>query len=371
MFDFHAHTSTVAWLLLQIKTKIIISSYQCTAYWVIHSGLTDGGLWPEKNAKGQVKGQLSIETWYLARGLDPLGSGSAEINLAEVAKILGISIYSVRRRLKWGFNLGLFRGDKVRLGVGTIRIFYSSLAEVCRRLNIADIGACTEIDISQIRNIKFIAAEAEALKLQNQSLYKETHRKKRDRFKKVLTAEEMTTSELCNGAILFRRGRFTFLKRSVSSYGGSQKRIAYEMGRHPSTVQRRLSDGYRLRHGLEPVAKTQLAVAPLVNNQWIEGNPTPIKKLVPGQRLIVIAGWGKFRAVTNVYSFPFELLPKRPARAKVKRTIQRQADRDLVSNDWKLNPEYQAFRVAEYAEFNKDSLSFKKNRPPGKEGETP
>lgn len=337
----------------------------CSISATTYSGLSDGGLWPQKNLKGQVKGQSSIKLWYLVRALDQQGSGSSVVRLADIAKILQVSIYSVRRYLKWSFSLGLLRGDKLRRGIDQYRIFYSSLANVCAHLNIADIGGCTSIDISEIRNIKFIAAEAEALRLQNQSLYKEKHRKKRDRFKKILTPEELTTSELCNGAILFRRGRLTFLKRSVSAYGGSQQRIAYEMGRHPSTVQRRLANGYRLEHGLEPISKTQLAVAPLTINQWIDGQKTPIKKLVPGQHLIVVPGWGKFRAANNVYSFRFELLPKRPARSKVKRTIQRTADRELVSNDWKLDPRYQAMRAAEHAEFNKGSLSLKTSAPAG------
>lgn len=367
------YSSILCFHLIDISARLILASKpQPIGITVtIHSGLADGGLWPAKNEKGQVKGQNSIQLWYLLRALDKDGNGSAVVRLSDIAKILRISIYSVRRYIKSAFALGLLRGDKVRWEANRHRIFYSSLADICARFNIADIGGCRDIDISEIRNIKFIAAEAEALRLQNQSLYKEKHRKKRDQFKKVLTPEELTTSELCNGAILFRRGRLTFLKRSVSSYGGTQKRIAYELGRHPSTVQRRLSDGYRHRHNLDPIAKTQLAVAPQTINQWIDGQATPIKKLAPGQNIIVIPGWGKFRIVNNVYSLPIELLPKRPARQKVKRLIKRNADREAFSNDWKLDPRYQAMRAAEYAIFNQDSLSLKSSLPPGKRGGEP
>lgn len=369
----HKYHSILALHLIDVYARLMLASKpQPIGITVtIHSGLADGGLWPEKNEKGQVKGQNSIQLWYLLRSLDKDGNGSAVVRLSDIAKILRISIYSVRRYIKSAFALGLLRGDKVRREANRVRIFYSSLADICARFNIADIGGCTSIDVSEIRNIKFRAAEAEALKLQNQSLYKEAHKKKRDRVKKILTPEELTSSDLCNGPILFRRGRLTFLKRSVSSYGGTQKRIAYELGRHPSTVQRRLSDVYRNRHNLDPIAKTQLAVAPQTINQWIDGQATPIKKLAPGQNIIVIPGWGKFRVVNNVYSLPIELLPKRPARQKVKRLIHRNANREAFSNDWKLDPRYQAMRATESAEFNKNSLSLKSSPPPGKRGGEP
>ena len=174
----------------------------------------------------------------------------------------------------------------------------------------------------------------------------------------------MTSFDLCQRQILFRRGRVTFLKRSANFYGGSQDRIAWNEGRHLSTIQRRLSDGYRDKHGLQPIVKTQLAVAPKTFKQEVPGS-RPITRYYPGQHLITVPHLGKFRLACNIYSIDIELQSKRYARAKIKRSIKQKADRELISNDWKLQPEYQAMRKAEATVFNQVSLSLKKNSPAG------
>jgi hypothetical protein len=321
-----------------------------------HAHLADCGLWPNKNLKGQVKGQCAIELWYLLRGLDQQGAGSATINLHYAAKILQISLPSLRRRIKSGLDLGLF-GGVVKGEIGEVRIFYKSLKSVCTALEIADLGACWDGDIADIPYLKFGATEAEAMKLQNQSQYVESRRKKKGGFR-LLSPEEMTSFDLCQRQILFRRGRVTFLKRSAKFYGGSQDRISWNQGRHISTIQRRLSDGYREKHGLERITKTQLAVPPKTFRQEVPGKP-PIFRYYPGQHLITVPNIGKFRLACNIYSIPIELQSKRYARAKIKRSIKQ------------LDPRYQAMRRAEAAVFNKVSLSSEKIAPPGKEGKTP
>lgn len=328
-----------------------------------HAHLADCGLWPSKNLKGQVRGQNAIELWYLLRGLDKKGAGSATINLQYAAKILQISLPSLRRRIKSGLDLGLF-GGVVKGEVGQVRIFYKSLVSVCTTLELTDLGACWDADIADIPYLKFGATEAEAIKLQNQSQYVESHRKKNRCFKEILSPEEMTSFDLCQRQILFRRGRVTFLKRSANFYGGSQERIAWNEGRHISTIQRRLSNGYRERRGLDPITKTQLAVAPKTFKQEVPGS-RPITRYYPGQHLITVPHLGKFRLSCNVYAIPIELESKRYARAKIKRSIQQKADRELISNDWKLQPEYQAMRRAESAVFNQVSLSLGTSAPAG------
>lgn len=359
------HSSILSFYLVAISARLILAlKPQPTGITTtFHAHLADCGLWPNKNLKGQVKGQCAIELWYLLRGFDKQGCGSATINLSEAAKILQISLPSVRRRIKNGLDLNLFAGV-LRVGVNKYRIFYKSVTSVCSILEIADPGACWDADIADIPYLKFGATEAEAMKLQNQSQYVESHRKKNRCFKNLLSPEEMTSSELCNGQILFRRGRVVFLKRSANFYGSSQERLAWNAGRHISTVQRRLSNGYRERHGLKRVAKTQLALPPKTFKQEVPNRP-PITRYYPGQHLITVPHLGKFRLACNIYSIPIELQSKRYARAKIKRSIQQKADRELVSNDWKLEPEYQAFRRAESTVFNKVSLSLNTSAPAG------
>lgn len=358
------HSSILGFYVITISARIILTlKPQPTGITVtFHAHLADCGLWPNKNLKGQVKGQNAIELWYLLRGLDKQGAGSATINLNEAAKILQISLPSLRRRIKSGLDLGLFAGV-VKGEVGQVRIFYKSTKSICTALEIADLGACWDGDIADIPYLKFGATEAEAMKLQNQSQYVVRRKKKRS-FKNLLSPEEMTSSELCNGQILFRRGRVTFLKRTANFYGSSQDRLAWNAGRHISTVQRRLSNGYRERHGLERVAKTQLAIPPRTFRQEVPGRP-PITRYYPGQHVITVPHLGKFRLFCNIYSSPIELQSKRYARAKIKRSIQQKADRELVSNDWKLDPRYQAMRRAEAAIFHKADLSLKHEPPAG------
>ncbi len=363
------HSNILAFYVVSMSARIFLALRPTTGIiTTFHAHLADGGLWPNKNLKGQIKGQCAIELWYLLRGLDEQGSGSATINLNEAAKILQISLPSLRRRIKAGLDLELF-GGVVRVGVGQYRIFYKSLKSVCTTLEITDLGACWDADISTIPYLKFGATEAEAIKLQNQSQYVEIRRKKKGSFKNLLSPEEMTSCDLCQRQILFRRGRVTFLKRSANFYGGSQKRIAHNQGRHVSTIQRRLSDG-RERHGLERIAKTQLAVPPRSFKQEVPGK-RPITRYYPGQHIISVPHLGKFRLSCNIYSIPIDLVSKRYARAKIKRSITQKLDRELVSNDWKLDPRYQAMKEAENAYFNKQNLLDQKSLAAGQGGDLP
>lgn len=330
----------------------------------IHSRIVDCGLWSEINHKGQLKGHLAIQLWYLCRCLDICGSGTVILNLHEAARLLKISRASVRRRLKLGMKLELFRFSKA-INDGNYKIYYSSLEKICVRHNIRDLGAITEIKLEDLRHLKFKATEAEALKLQKQSRHKEAKQNpKADRWRRTIDPEKLISSELGCGAILTRRGRLTLLKRSARPYGGSQKTLANRQGRHISTIQRRLSDSYREQHGLEPVPKTQLAAAPRRMPKFVNNKRPEIMRLEPGQNLIFVPGLGKFRLCCNVYAIDLELKRCSSLRAKVKRAFKRAEDRELVGNDWKLNPEYLAYKADLRAMNDKFKLSQKKSRPP-------
>lgn len=330
----------------------------------IHSAIIDCGLWSEVNHKGQLKGHSSIQLWYLCRGLDTCGSGTVILNLRETARLLKISCASVRRRLKLGIELEFFRFFEA-INDGNYKIYYSSLENVCLRHNITDLGAITEISLGELKHLKFRATEAEALRLQNQSRYKEVKRNpKKDSQRRTINPETLTSSELGNGAILAKMGRLTLLKRSASPYGGSQKRIAWNMGRHPSTIQRRLSDGYRELHQLDPILKTQLAAAPKIFEQFVSASRPPIRRVLPGQNIIFVPGLGKFRICCNVYVIDLELKRNSSQRARIKRAFKRAEDRELVSNDWKLQPEYLAYKASLREQNDKFQLSQKKMRPP-------
>lgn len=348
---------------LQIASKICLEAYNQNYRITLHSGLADPGLWPGINAKGQVKGQLAIQLYYLCRASDTAGSGWADIDVTAAAAVLETSIYSIRRRIRWGFQHGLFTA-KLRRSPGVFRIYYSSLVKVAARLGLSDLGAISSITVFDLPKIKFKATEAQALQLQKRSRYNQT---RKNRQRKTADPEMLVRSEICNGPILTRYGRLSFLKRSYAPYGGSQTRLAWEMNRHTSTVQRRLSDGYRQKHGLEPVEKTQLAVSPNYTTQVLTSGRPPIRKLDRGQRLIKIPRLGTFRITNNVYSIPDTLQPKRNLRAKVKRAIR--AAELAKETEWKLDPLHQAnkttlieCKLQRYQAY-KASLSIETSRP--------
>jgi hypothetical protein len=291
---------------------------------IIHSAIADPGNWSGKNHKGQVAGSGCSQLWDLLHSVDNVqGSGNVIADLRIVAHTLGKSLYTIRRWLKAGLRLGFFRGCE-RVATKTYRIFYSSKQNICKSLQLTDIGACIEVEVSDLKNAKFLATEAEVLKLQNQSKWLEKEKKHKNLKKCVPAAEILTTSEICSGAILCKADgdRFTYLKFYAHAHGGSQKKIASNMGRHPSTIQRRLSDGYRKRHGLEPIPKTQI-LAPV---QRDAPNSQGIRKIVThGEGKIWKTRLGLFKVCPNVYDVPHQLVSKRYLRGKIKRAIKAHA----------------------------------------------
>ena len=299
----------------------------------VHAALADPGNWITKNHKGQVSGHSAIKFRYFLEANDIQGSGNLTLDLRLAAIAFERSVYTIRRWIKFGLAMGILRSCR-RVGTKTYRIFYTSLAKICQRYNLADLGACVEVEACDLNQAKFIVTEATAEQLQKQSRWHEKEHKRKNLKKCVPSPEVLTTSDLGSGAILCKQGRFTFLKSYAHPHGGSQKRIAWELGRHPSTVQRRLANGYRQDHDLKPIPKTQLLTAP---KREMDGSG--IKKLVPGQKLWRLS-FGLFKLGCNVYDTQRELIPKRYCRRRVKRAIE------SVDDNWKSNPEYQTLKQA-------------------------
>jgi hypothetical protein len=337
----------------------------------IYSAIADPGNWSNKNHKGQVAGSDCFKLWDLLHSGDIDGCGNVIVDLKVAAHFLGKSLYTIRRWLKAGLRLGFFRGSK-RVGTKQYRIFYASKQNVCKSLQITDIGACIEVEVSDLNKSKFLATEAEALKLQNQSKWLEKEKKRKNLKKCVPAAETLTTSEICSGAILCKADgdRFTYLKFYAHAHGGSQKRIAHEMGRHPSTIQRRLSNGYRQKHGLAAIAKTQI-FAPV---QRDAPNSQGIRKIVThGEGKIWKTRLGLFKVCPNVYDVPHQLVSKRYLRGKIKRALKAHAlaeearewlEADNAYQEWLASPEAQSLRQSAQTLINKSGLSTEKIAPP-------
>ncbi|MBW4480836.1 MAG: hypothetical protein KME54_29385 [Tolypothrix brevis GSE-NOS-MK-07-07A] len=294
----------------------------------IHTALADCGNWESKNDKGQVAGHGCVKLLYFLRAVDFQGCGNVEIDLRIAAIALDKSLYTIRRWLKSGLEMGFFRGSR-RVATKQYRIFYTSLDKICYLLNIADIGACTDIEVCDLKNAKFIATEAQTKQLQERSKFQAKEGKRKNLSKCIPTAEVLTTSDLCTGAILSKVGRFTYLKFYAHPHGASQKTIAHQSGRHVSTIQRRLSDGYREQHALKPIPKTQLLAQPVrtvIGHEpasWDKTKTIAIRGIDKGfKQKIWKTSLGYFRLCPNVYDIPLELTPKRRLRSNIKRSLK-------------------------------------------------
>ncbi|MDZ7970496.1 MAG: hypothetical protein RM368_37160, partial [Nostoc sp. DedSLP03] len=272
----------------------------------LHSTIADCGNWPSKNHKGQVAKSESIRLWYYLKAWDQNGSGWGEFSLDELTAFFDRSVYTIRRWLKWGRQLKFFRAI-AKLG-NKYRVYYSSVTRVAIAVGITDLGAISQEDIQRLKDLKFAATEATALRLQNQSRYKELSNHNHESVKaKVIDPEQVLSSELGMGAILTRKGRFTFVKYNTFAVGATQQRIAKTLGRHPSTVQRRLGNSYRQKRSLDPVVKTQLVAPPRITSEGTGPAPAPSKtRFIPGQR-IIRTKLGVFRLAPNIYKFEQEL----------------------------------------------------------------
>lgn len=320
----------------------------------IHAALADGGLWQSKNHRGQVPKYESIKLWYFLRSIDPAGSGWAQIELKTVAEFFDRSIYTIRRWLRWGRHIKAFRAV-TKLGNGFYRVHYAALTKVAIAQGIFNLGAICYVKQDDLKTLKFAATEAEAMRLQNQTQFNESKKVGKER---IPTPKQLVNSELGRGSILMRRGRFTFLKFNTPDYGTSQNRIAWHLGRHPSTVQRRLSNTYRQERSIKPVDKTQLATAP--RRESSNGGKV---QFIPGQRIIRLTE-GVFRLGCNVYDSSVDMTSAKAERYRLKKAIAKSQDGD----SWKFEPEYQLLMSAwrESVKNDKSSLfEVERRRPDG------
>lgn len=306
----------------------------------IHSALADGGLLPAKNTKGQIAKWESIKLWYFLRGVDAAGSGWAEFNLHQVAAFFERSVYTIRRWCRWGKSLKLFRAVH-HLGNGFYRIHYTSLAKTALSQGLTELGGIAYVAQHELKTLRFAATETTTMQLQNQSRFNEARRKE-NKSKRIATPTEFVQSQLGVGSILFRRGRFTFLKFNSAYYGTAQSTVAEKLGRHPSTVQRRLSNSWREKRGIGTIAKTQLVTPPRTKLKPIKGSKYGVREIPLPQQHIIRVSEGVFRLGANVYDLPVVLSSGKAQRQALKRALQP----SRFDDEWKYLPDYQALKEA-------------------------
>lgn len=298
----------------------------------VHTSLINQALYTGCADNSQLEGHSAIKLFYYLKSLDDDGSGFGDLNICKAAQIFDRSCSNIRRWMRFGVKLGLFRRI-VKIKKGLYRIYYTSVIKVCLKSGIKHLGEITELTVDELKNIKFHATEANAIGSQNKSLYAATKGKKK-LIKKTLSAKNLCCK---SKRILFLSDRFVYVNPRYLMYGASQEYIAKQSGYHKSTIQRRLSDGYRKAHGLKPVTKKQQCIR--IDKKYAELEFQESSFLSSeGESNEFIFHNNKFKDLafkpyTNIYHIDVELRKQRYLRAKLNREwAKKDEENQLISS---------------------------------------
>lgn len=248
----------------------------------------------------------------MARTEDTQGSGKATLNLEFCVKFFEVSKRTLFRWINSGVSLGFFRGIRY-LSANIVQVYYVGAIKLAKALGVQDFGAIVRAPIEALKDLKKSASIATLLLNQKRSVYQAGRKKG---LGQVVDIPKLfkPTSALGIGAIA-RTARYIYLSDKVQLVGGSQKKAAWELSRHESTIQRRLK-------GISPANKRQLAqTKPEYLKDWFYAHHCEI----PASRLFKIPDYPTkvFRAECCVYNFNgWELLSKRYLRSKLNRALQ-------------------------------------------------
>jgi len=294
----------------------------------IHSGIVN-----------QIKplGDGVIKLFYYLKALDCAGSGCGELSVSEAAKLFERSQSVVRRWIRDGVRLGIFRAA-IKAKKGIYKIYYSSVLNLRKKYGATDLGAISVIGVVELRNIKFKATEADAIRCQKQSYYAATKGKKLQKLR-TIKPDKILCSK--SKRILLLSSRFVYLASGVLAYGASQENIGNSSGISCSTVQRRLSNKYRDLRGLEPVSKKQQCVCAFGADEKIEYNKRYFEQsqeLINSGKYHIPKSLNKlnsksvFKSHTNIYDIYLESKKQRFLRWKLNK-VWDSTDKNINSSN--------------------------------------
>ncbi|MGB3512430.1 MAG: hypothetical protein WBA93_24965 [Microcoleaceae cyanobacterium] len=205
--------------------------------------------------------QLAL--WFYCRWLDKKGSGRAIFDINDAAGELSIAASTIRKWLCWGKQHKMWRDYKSK--EDTVTIYYTSSHRLAAQVGLKSFGPVLEIeDIYDIANhrLTMLATDAEITELQTQSrfaahceaiartatrLRTEDLKKAKKYAPKPLKPWEFFTNPATNLArVLWQSGIQLGVSEGFIAYGASQASVADRRGVCPRTVNRHLSNNYRL-----------------------------------------------------------------------------------------------------------------------------
>lgn len=299
----------------------------------IHSAIADGGNFIDR------RGSAAISLWYYVRALDSKGSGCATFALEDACKLLGKGKSTVKRYLTNGLRLGLFRSYST--SDDHVRVFYSSLHEVAIRCGLESFGAVAELEIDQLKNLKFWAIQLEAQNLQNQSRFQARNaggmKRKVAKPENVLPSPSLDSQPSQEGSKpgvrtrLHVSDRYCFMHHSFVEFGASQKTVSSRAGRHKSTVQRRLDNQYRRERGIPSLLKRQVAIEvepeELIrltgSDSAEEFNFHKSQSLDFEVHRLFLSGGRVFKPVSNIYENAFHIQSMKASKAIYREKVTR------------------------------------------------
>lgn len=252
---------------------------------------------------------------YWLQALDTQGRGWLDVAIADITEQFHCSSETVRRWLRDAREAQWFR-RVVYLGRGQYRIWYASIFKIAGSLRLEKLGPTARVPLDRLYDGKRLATEVAAESLQASSRYQV--RQEQPKGTRIPTAYDLLTSpsDSSAGALFLRHvgPRCAFVSGAFS-FGVSQPRIALELGRSPSAIQRRLCNRDRARRALKPIFKKQVALGDRSAADWdfiaSQANQTGDSELArEAQRHFYC--FGRWEARTNLYvSFDVETTSKR------------------------------------------------------------
>ena len=270
--------------------------------------------------------------WLLARALDnsrdkfwfSQGCGIATLSITATKKQLNRGSSTIYRYLAIAKQKGLIR--RYRVTGDWVTIYYTSLENAARLAGFDSIGPVSEIEIADLESLTVTATEVEAAALQRESFHvaklNEQERLKANSqgsIKVRMVDPVRLTSPPCGtpARVLGWLGqRWVCVSEGFVLYGGSQKAIALRRGVCIRTVQRHLSNSYRLV--ASPVRKYRSNLTPIIKRQVALRLPRAFKPLgrasrdseiAYAEKRILKVGDRYFELKTNIYSLPHCLVP--------------------------------------------------------------
>lgn len=267
--------------------------------------------------------------WYWLRAQDSTGSGRVNFSINQAASELRVLIRTIRHWLYLGAKNGLFRAVMLGGRPGERRVYLAGVIPVALALGVSDLGVCFDLEADQIWRLRQATTEAVALHYQQTSIFSSKRRSRSGGG--VPLSLESILAEKRGGGIVARGERYTYVDASVLPIGGSQKTTAEFLGRHESTVQRRLSNLERERRSQPPLERSQLAQARF--NLSAVGRLHIPDEIPPKFFRPLFSRSTVYEALTNVYDLKHVTLrKKRHLKRKLKRAIAKRQTISLANS---------------------------------------